>query len=494
MTMDSFLETLSSVDNHSIPPLLPSFQPRRSSPPSIAASPEYAYASFSTLESPSTPSLLHSSSSSSNRRRTSSTPSLTPREPTTPIQTPLAPQALSFDTPIKIRTDRLRAFDADPAQSSATLNKSSALVTAELGAMGRVIISRNILVETFGRETTESVINAAAVAPAPTVFGQSLARASTGLQESLPILESFADRSRFVRKDEQMSAVPLILDERMNSIRQWLDSPEMVEEDSRDSWSFVPKEWDRELDQRAGEVLVMSDVGEDEGREEIRVGGKGVKVLLRSKKRRAEDTVDRHAAADTTPATPTMKKARPSFAGPILVETHFTPQSKGNFYRTAQPDMALAPSPQTSPATSRRQIPIISMSSPTRPSHTNAEASSSAPRLPLPVTPKLDRRIRADYSPRSPLFYRSGRNRAISGHFDDSLPYAQHWTTVDEGERVSRAATGLLAPIGDDESHPKSWHDLTSTPSRSLCSATLGGRFLNARELMLESGANEQHF
>ena len=506
MTMDSFLQTLdaesttefSPAPSVAAAPLLPSFHPQSFSPLVAATTTtEHAYASFSTLESP-TPSLLHSSStlesptpsllhssSSSNRRCTSSTP---PYEPTTPTQSSFAPQL--YTTPHSTRDNRLRKFDSDRVEPSATTqrNHSSGLVVAAVGGMGRVIISRNILVETLGAKTTEQVISAAAITPTPTLFGQLHTTSAPGqlnnqaprLADSLPILENFSDRSRFVRKDEPAPPLPLIVDERMQSIRQWLDSPEMVEEeDSRDSWSFIPREWEKELEadsvQRGRASSVVSDAGieegREEGREEIRVGGKGVKLLLRSKRRRVEATAEDVDYQKVAPATPTMKKARPTFAGPILVETHYTPQSRSSFYRTAQPDMALAPSPQRAP---RHPLPSIAMSSPSRQSGSsafapaNTEASSSAPRyLPLPVTPKCGRELRTDYSPRSPLFYRSGRSRAISGQFDESLLSVAppHWTTTDE---LSQGTTGhFLAPLENDDFHPKSWDDLTSTPSRS---------------------------
>lgn len=142
------------------------------------------------------------------------------------------------------------------------------------------------------------------------------------------------------------------------------------------------------------------------------------------------------------PSTPVVTRE------PILVPSAFSPRAKGNFYKSDANDMVLAPSPQPSP--SRRPTPML------------------AP----PVTPQAGH-ARADYSPRSPLFHRTSRSRMISGQFEE-LPQAGWVGSWDKNSFTSGSIFGDASTLvmDEDDLPPRSWHDLTMTPSRQLSSST----------------------
>lgn len=560
-TAEALLLTLSSAKSLQ-PPIYHHFPPSTVAPRVYQPSPVHlspltttfpdgdSTSSFATLESPTTPALLHSSLSerrgsatSDTTRKSSASSADQPAEPRTPTQTSLA---LPSTTPYQTKNERLMAFQpkTKPLRVAVVPRPAGALVAAQVTGMGRIIISKNILEATFGPHETERVMNDAARVPVPTLFGHCL-ETPARLAESLPILESFSSQRNAPGAPFEPTPAMLI-DDRMSSIKLWLDSPEVAEEDPRDSWSCIPKEWDRELDAYAAEVHRMATpAGDEEMVEEVRVGGKSVRVLLRAKKRRVELLSDQSPASSQA-STSTFKRgkfnkgkgkmvdkdlclcgdtevggatiacdecaatfhlacleiARPragldwfcfrctgtaspsvmrtstkrnstaslmmtptlSFAEPTLVESSSAPSSQSNFYRiTAQPDQALAPSPQSSPTTARRMPPAS-------PQHSRSStAGGSIQRLLQdPVTPS-----RADYSPRSPTLFRTARSRTVSQY--DEAGHAHQWvageeSSLFEGDR----AGGLLASLDDDDLQPRSWHDMTTTPSRSLSSAALG--------------------
>lgn len=553
--------------------------------------------SFSTLESPSTPTLIHSSpldrrASSTSSRRKSSTSSVPTTEPRTPPPTVNVGIELQNErTPYYRKNDRLMAFKPSiattfPPQSiskSIISDLPTELVAAQVHGMGRIVISKNILMETFGKRKTEKVIEEASIMPNVIAFGEI---SQPILKESLPILETFSS-IRNAGKGRGVEAPAMLIDDRMSSIKLWLDSPEMMEEDSRDGWSFIPKEWDQDLDRfksltSKNDQSLLSPLGDGPGDielvEEIRVGGKSVKVLLKTKKRRVEElgeNFDEPVRTTTDPSNPFLenhidrkgkgkancicgegrgesmlqcddcrtwfhfeclnipnrrlssewfcfrctggflpalprtqsysngllsKPSHPSqsmkrnkstggipttptlsFAEPTLVETSFTPSSKGNFYTTAKPDMALAPSPQSSPIAARR-VPSVHYS----PSHSRSHSEvshitattvpgSNLRIVPHPATPHF-REIGNDYSPRSPTgaYFRTNRTRVISTGqqlFEEQSLQSQNWVAGGEGVIFeSTLPTGVIgedSSLGEDGFHSKGW-DLNSTPSRSL--------------------------
>lgn len=421
------------------------------------------------------------------------------------------------------------------------------MVAAEVQGMGRVAMTREILFERLGSVTAEQAIAAATAEP-----GSPLGFGIAGPSTRTPLMDAFAPRDpTVVSKATTEAGVVVVVDARMSQVRSWLDSPEVVEDESREAWSTIPKEWDADLDAYEKERLLRlaspaEGEGEDEEVEEIRVGGKSVRILLKTKRRRVledeeeqgemeavedgdvseieesaprqgrsarisamekgkgravtrssqkvscvcgrsdegDDMVrcddctewyhlecvnvpsSRRAAkewfcfrctGDPTPTGPSpSKRSRPATSSPAipvseptLVETACSPRPRGNFYDTNGADLVLAPSPHASP--SRRSVPTVA----------------------APVTPTLGGLTRADYSPRSPLFYRSGRTRLQSGAFEDA-PAAFHSSFVGTWDGLTFEDPGVVAPLEEEDFHPRTWNDMTMTPSRTLCSSALG--------------------
>lgn len=421
-------------------------------------------------------------------------------------------------------------------------------------------MAREVLFDQLGSATAEQAIFAARTKAEP------LRMLSFGLavpNEGGRVIEAFGART--TREDVVREKV--VVDERMGLVRSWLESPELVEEENRETWSTIPTDWEADLDSLdAAPLERVVQYAEVEMEEEVRVGGKSVRVLLRTKRKVQEDddaerndeddeddeevedgdvsvlfdiapakkyklqrstshkkgksretfvtteevdcVCDRgddgkpmvrcedcitwfHLAClgipslkqlpkewfcyrctgEATPrdgpspskrtklhpaSTPTLiKPSTPIlYNEPILVASSFSPRPKGNFYGSNGADTVLAPSPQSSP--SRRFV------------------VPRTPTLATPVTPTLSH-SRADYSPRSPLFYRSGRTRTVSGVFEDG-PGQPCWVSGWDAQVFGTTAAyeEIMAPMDEDDWQPRSWNDMTMTPSRMMCSSALG--------------------
>lgn len=214
------------------------------------------------------------------------------------------------------------------------------------------------------------------------------------------------------------------------------------------------------------------------------------------------------AAPLKQPSTPVLSHQQE----PTLVASSLSPRLSQNsfFYRAGAPDMALAPSPQSSPVRRHRTVavPHSPVASPAAP-----VALSSSMTVPIPSTPKLNPPSRAaDYSPRSPLFYRGGggRVRNASGVYEDGTGvgggmwvsswdghvfgtshgyYEEHFlpssasTTNDDDDLLDSGFAALEDRRG--QSTPASaWHDLTKTPSRTV-SASFGWEATPSRSRLM---------
>lgn len=467
----------------------------------------------------------------------------------------LAPSPeIGLTTSSPLREGRLHAFALRRSDSSG----SSSMVAAEVQGMGRVAMAREVLFDQLGSATAEQAIFAARTKAEPL---QALAFGLALPSEGGLVIDAFGARTR--REDGVREAV--VVDERMGLVRSWLDSPELVEEESRETWSTIPTEWDADLDpfDKAPLEQVVQYAEVEMEQEEIRVGGKSVRVLLRTKRKVQEDDEaerkddeeevvendDVSALSDIAPpkkyklqrsnshkkgksretivtteevdcvcdrgddgkpmarcedcitwfhleclGIPSLKQLpkewfcyrctgepipsggpspskrtklhQPStpvlyapstpvlYSEPILVASSFSPRPKGNFYASNGADTVLAPSPQSSP--SRRFI------------------IPRTPTIATPVTPILGH-SRADYSPRSPLYYRSGRTRTVSGAFEDG-PGQSGWVSGWDGQVFGTATAyeEIMAPLDEDDWQPRSWNDMTMTPSRATCTSALG--------------------
>lgn len=161
---------------------------------------------------------------------------------------------------------------------------------------------------------------------------------------------------------------------------------------------------------------------------------------------------------------------------PTLVPTSLTPRPSGNFYHNSSSELSLAPAPS---ATQSQRVYVV-------PRTPVVPSSSSA--LSDPSTPQF---IRADYSPRSPLFYRSGRSRIASGTSDTNMPSSiasrggSGWAVGDWDGHVFASTPSLIGRgsevsmnygecserrvvLEEDDFGARSWRDMTTTPSRSL--------------------------
>lgn len=382
-------------------------------------------------------------------------------------------------------------------------------------------------------------------------------------------------------------------------IQSWLDSPELSEEESRDSWSTLPKEWDTKIgleeDLEARMEIEYARKADEAEEMEIRVGGKSISILKRrrqvidsdeirksivssssssslsmapdhnvdnlakrfkqewtsasteSKKGKGRaarthstttedliscscsrgddgeamircdqctgwyhleclnmvkpparkaiwncfDCTTNSTAAARIPNSPLTRSPTKqvhfstpvlSTSEPTLVATSLTPRPSGNFYHNSSSELlSLAPAPHSTPS----QRVLIAPRTPIVPSSSSAHS--------IPSTPTF---TRADYSPRSPLFYRSGRSRLISGTFDESIPLdvtsrgggagGTSWSVGDWDGQIftstpSSISRGSEASMHDAERSARkmvmeedeffaapSWRDTTTTPSRSL--------------------------
>jgi hypothetical protein len=578
MSVESFLNALSSLDTNV------SHIPHVRTPEQLhVAIPTPKKVTFSTLESPSTPSDQHRPAFNfpSPLHRPSEP---TPPRPQQPVvvapSTPsrILPPSATPATPSSERQSRLAAFSPAPRRPSPTATvpivasgSSSKMVAAQVQGMGRVALSRQLLVDQLGPATAEQAIAAAAAAEPIS----SLTFGFGGVVQDSPAFEAFG-HPRAVTPTRRRGGGKMgahVVDERLGKVRSWLESDDEDDEEERVlTWFTIPKGWAADLDQAERDQLVARRLepeveikyvdADDEEESEVvaevvRVGGKNITTLLKSKKRRVEEdgkgedkdqevevdndvnaasrasnrkgkgraaggvvecvcsrkdedepmvqcddcrawlhlacldissarrlpkqwfcfrcTTDglapsplkrpRTAATTEAPATAPIRPTTPLLSSrqPTLVPTSFSPRPKGSFYRNSLPDMALAPSPKSSP--SRRTIP---------------RSPATSTMVPIPVTPQLGQQTRADYSPRSPLFYRSGRVRTVSGAFEDPPAnglqggWVGNWDGHVFGNANGYEEHHLLAPLDEDDFHPRSWHDMTMTPSRTISSSSLG--------------------
>ncbi|SCZ89296.1 BZ3500_MvSof-1268-A1-R1_Chr1-1g01088 [Microbotryum saponariae] len=155
------------------------------------------------------------------------------------------------------------------------------------------------------------------------------------------------------------------------------------------------------------------------------------------------------------PKTPTLSHSEPMFSASSL-----SPRPT-HYFLSSGPDMVLAPSPQASPSPRRRS----------HPSHPHSPANAT---VSVPVTPQFNQ-PRADYSPRSPLFYRGARMRMMSGQFEDPSQ-AHHttggWTAGWDGTNFGYEDPNSFPAISFQSSEEDEWHDLTLTPTRALGSSS----------------------
>ncbi|SCV71472.1 BQ2448_3060 [Microbotryum intermedium] len=319
------------------------------------------------------------------------------------------------------------------------------------------------------------------------------------------------------------------VDARIGKVKSWLESDdeEDVENVEAVAWSGLPRkadDWDIEPHGIGREALISkrlepeievrtvqeSDADDSSAEVEqlrVRVGGKNITALLVSKKRRVQEDEDGNDAPaddeasdelvdepsksrsskgkrraveascdcedeahtdvcptrDATaaavfgrpPKTPTLSRSEPMFSASSL-----SPRPT-HYFLSSGPDMALAPSPQASPSPRRRS----------QPSHPH---SPTNPTVSVPVTPQFNQ-PRADYSPRSPLFYRSARMRMMSGQFEDPSQ-AHHatggWTAGWDGTNSGYEDPNSFPAISFQSSEEDEWHDLTLTPTRALGSSS----------------------
>ncbi|KAK4052384.1 hypothetical protein OIV83_002186 [Microbotryomycetes sp. JL201] len=588
LTLPNFLQALAT--RHSSNTRTPSINTRAASTSSQASMVQNG--AFSALESPTAPqSELPQQSQQSLQpsppmRANSSEqlysprpipPLLPPLEPTTPrsqrlqafanIHTPPASQeSIKLETSARSTRSSARYSKLASANALSSLT-NAAMVAAQVDGMGRVALSRQVLVDQLGPENAEQAIAAAAAASfaaqaaddaqyAP-AFGSS--RVAVELEEgadgvasltsrrktSFNVFDAPSFKSRLARPKRRGGKGGFhILDDKLNHIRSWLasDDEEDLEDENRDkTWVSVPDSWRKDQQWASDEATQIKQrrlepaleysrehdlddedwprEGDSQGR--VRVGGKSVRPLLHTKRQRllADEDDDEsktngknraHAGVvncicgriDTVSADETMvqcddchdwmhldcldfasadqlpspyfchrcaderadrgrqgKRSRRRSNSPVigvspstpmlsseptLVATSFSPRASGSFYRSSTGgDLLLAPSPMSSPTRRHVQVP------PRSPQHMGLPQ--------MPVTPKLSTLPKADYTPRSPLFYRGGRSRVVSGHFEEGA-WIGGWDSNNNFGYDDHTA------VASEDT----WHDLTMTPSRTV--------------------------
>ncbi|GAA5967025.1 hypothetical protein JCM3765_003683 [Sporobolomyces pararoseus] len=492
LTVDSFLRALSSLDTNRSPNSARVPLPLPDAPPALTVqvpnSNQAKRVSFSTLESPSTPSSSHSSIFPSPPTKSVSLPNSTPLAAPNTLLPAFASSNGSVSpagvlpVPSTSTSSTINAPPPPPAASTSLFGNS-------MPGMGRIALTR--------RHTYLGVPSA-----------------SDPIPSLLPAFEP-------ARQPFSSPAKPgPSLSSNVSKLQSWLDDDDSEEEDS------IAKAPSTRSENKNGAVTVSGKKEEEEDSEmEIRVGGKTVKVL---RKRQLEENDEDEEASTTLStkgkgkqkaveclcgemvsteesshgtvscslcetsfhlaclnvnsrrhlplewtcercnSTPSPKEAietpqkrprtlpettPPPSNEPTFVTSTFSPNPRSNF--AFLPDVALAPSPTSSP---KRQFATV----PTSPTLlSNSKVS-------IPATPHFgkDSDPRSDYSPCSPLFSRKSRNRLVSGVFD-SAPFATDWAAEGGGGNLFDSHN----PFGD--SHD--WHDITMTPSRGLTSSTSGG-------------------
>lgn len=231
---------------------------------------------LSTIPEPRTP-----SRSSARGTRSSNSNSAYPTSILSTPTTTLAPSPdILLSTPSDRKSGRLSAFN--------TRRNSSTMVAAELQGMGRVAMSKEVLFERLGTDTAEKAMTAASDLPSPSLlFGQALPQLGS------PIIDAFSSArrksGRITKEEEPEDPTDHSGDDkRIGLVKAWLDSPEMVEEESREGWSSVPQEWSDDVFTSKG-PFVEDPVEVEEVEVVRRGGGKSVRGLVKTKRRRYEN-------------------------------------------------------------------------------------------------------------------------------------------------------------------------------------------------------------
>ncbi|KAM0790693.1 hypothetical protein ACM66B_004551 [Microbotryomycetes sp. NB124-2] len=510
-------------------------------------------------------------------------PLLPPLEPTTPRSQRLqafatihTPPASHESAKVSTRSStRYGHLSSASALSTLTKPSSTTMVAAQVDGMGRVALSRQVLVDRLGPENAEQAIAAAAAASLnaqtdDSQFAPTFGSSKTGLElgegadgaasltrrskASFDVFDAPSFKSRLVRSKRPGAGGKSglhILEDRLDQIRSWLasdDEDEADDEDRDQTWVSVPDSWRKDEQWSVDEALEIKqrrlepameyardfELEEDESPREgdsqgrVRVGGKSVRPLFHTKRQRlladdagdkggrsngkaraldgvvncicgrvetvsdnetmvhcddcrdwmhldcldfasidqlpspylcqrcVDDKADQERATkrtrrspnspviDVSPSTPMLSSE------PTLVATSFSPRASGSFYRSSNgADLLLAPSPVSSPTRRHVQVP------PRSPQHTGLSQ--------MPVTPKISTLPKADYTPRSPLFYRGGRSRVVSGHFEEGA-----WSGAGGGGGGAWDGHHFGYEDNTAVASDDTWHDLTMTPSRTV--------------------------
>jgi len=209
------------------------------------------------------------------------------------------------------------------------------LIAASVEGMGRVALRADVLVASLGPEPAGQAIAAAATATLGAPFGH--VAGSQAEERMTQNRNMFADvfgvdacalgaaRQTLSRS---RSPHPSMSRNKLERVQSWLESPDMSgPEDEADGpasshagWITIPKAWDRDsaalakakklAKTQAGEVkyVDLSDESDDEerARPEVRVGGKNIRMLVNTKRRRSDQ---QEGSRSTTPVDPSVYKS-----------------------------------------------------------------------------------------------------------------------------------------------------------------------------------------
>ncbi|GAA5897446.1 PHD finger domain-containing protein [Sporobolomyces salmoneus] len=513
LTVDSFLRALSSLDTNRSPTSSRLPLPLPIPPPALSvqvpSNNQAKRVSFSTLESPSTPSSSHSSIF----------PSPPSKSVSLPISTPLAgPNALpAFASNGSVSPTSVFPIPSTSTSAASTIVPPPAATTApsslfgnSVPGMGRIALTR--------RHTYLGVPSASD--PVPSL---------------LPAFNEPVARQSFSSPAKPAPS----LNSSVSKLQSWLD-----DDDSEEEEDSVVKASKAKANEKNGSTEAKKQPVEEDEEMEIRVGGKSVKVLRKRQleendddeeeakastlspkgkgKQRAleclcgeavsvdesshgtvscnlcetsfhlaclnvnsrrhlplEWTCERCETNSTSPSSATkeavetpQKRLRterettpPRSIEPTFVTSTFSPIPRGNFASLA--DVALAPSPTSSPKRQFAHVPESPV------------LLSSGSKVAIPATPQFGKDLdpRSDYSPCSPLFNRKSRSRLVSGVFD-SAPFGNDWTHDHVPSIGGGGGINLFdgPQFGDSlNPHAHDWHDITMTPSRGLGSTSSAG-------------------
>ncbi|GAA6021576.1 hypothetical protein JCM11491_000262 [Sporobolomyces phaffii] len=528
LTVESFLRALSALDSRSPhAPLLPLPVP----PPSLSVQVPAKRVSFSALESPSTPSSSHSSLHPSPPSKPVSLPVSTPLAPPNALLPAFASNG-HVSPPTAVPVPSTPASLAGPPLPSPAGPAPSTLFGSSLPGMGRIALTRRhtYLGVPSASDPAPTLLPAFEPVRQPVSSGGPFSLSSSPHVKSVPVpgsrssvskLQSWLDDDDSEEEDprakprpngraekEKTEAAPLPKEKRstdgdeemeirvggktvkvLRKRRLEDDTPDEDGEERRAESAAiavtVPSSSSKgKGKQRAVECVCGDAVSTDESSHGTVSCGRCETLFhlacLKVHSRRhlpLEWSCERCQTTTTTKAAPLetpLKRPRtgpemtpPMSNEPTFVTGSFSPIPRGNF--AACPDVALAPSPTSSPK--QRSFAAV----PTSP------VVSSATKVAIPATPHFgkDSDPRSDYSPCSPLFNRKSRSRLVSGVFD-SAPFGDDWAAADPAPVRGGGGGGVgnlfdsHHPFGD-ALNPNDWHDVTMTPSRGLASSTAGG-------------------